>query len=362
MKKFTLVFVLSFLIQLIASAQPCLPGGITFTTQAEIDDFSTNYPNCTEIGGDVIIEGTTINNVKGLNAITSIDGNLEIFDCNALSSLSGLDNITTIEDNLILISNDILFSFLGLEGLKTIGGDFELRVNEKIIEFNGLDNLTSIGGTFWVWQNGSLSSFSGLESLTSIGEGLIVGIYGWPSGTWGNQNLASLSGLENLTSVSGDLQFVGNPNLRSLTGIDNIDAASIADLTIAHNILLTKCEVQSVCDYLVAPNGTVSIEVNDNGCSSQAEVEYECSVVGIDDIDLETEFSIYPNPAETTLSISSENGLTIDEVSIYNQIGQKVFFENHNTNELDISTLQPGVYVIMLNTNNLDIRRKLIVK
>ena len=35
-------------------AQPCLPEGITFTTQSQMDSFPILYPNCTEIEGDVI--------------------------------------------------------------------------------------------------------------------------------------------------------------------------------------------------------------------------------------------------------------------------------------------------------------------
>ena len=56
-------------------AQPCLPEGITFTTQAQIDSFQINYPNCTEIEGDVIISGY-ITNLYGLSVLTSIEGNL----------------------------------------------------------------------------------------------------------------------------------------------------------------------------------------------------------------------------------------------------------------------------------------------
>jgi len=40
-----------------ANAQPCLPEGIMFYSQEQIDNFQTNYPGCTEIEGDVIIEG-----------------------------------------------------------------------------------------------------------------------------------------------------------------------------------------------------------------------------------------------------------------------------------------------------------------
>ena len=34
--------------------QICLPNGITFTTQGQIDSFSINYPGCSVIGGYVL--------------------------------------------------------------------------------------------------------------------------------------------------------------------------------------------------------------------------------------------------------------------------------------------------------------------
>jgi len=55
-------------------SQPCLPSGITFSTQEQIDNFQTNYPNCTEIEGDVIIEGNDITNLDGLSVLTAIGG------------------------------------------------------------------------------------------------------------------------------------------------------------------------------------------------------------------------------------------------------------------------------------------------
>ena len=54
--------------------QPCLPEGITFTTQAQIDSFQINYPGCSEIMGTVVIEGPIINNLDGLNVLTAVGG------------------------------------------------------------------------------------------------------------------------------------------------------------------------------------------------------------------------------------------------------------------------------------------------
>jgi hypothetical protein len=36
-------------------SQGCLPEGITFTTQDQIDNFQANYPECTEIEVDIIL-------------------------------------------------------------------------------------------------------------------------------------------------------------------------------------------------------------------------------------------------------------------------------------------------------------------
>lgn len=56
------------------SQSSCLPEGITFTSQEQIDNFQINYPGCTEIEGDLIISGEDITNLEGLNMVTDIVG------------------------------------------------------------------------------------------------------------------------------------------------------------------------------------------------------------------------------------------------------------------------------------------------
>ena len=41
-------------------AQTCLPDGITFNSQEAVDNFASNYPGCTSIEGDVIINENVI--------------------------------------------------------------------------------------------------------------------------------------------------------------------------------------------------------------------------------------------------------------------------------------------------------------
>ena len=72
MNKLNLFTIVLILYSCALSAQPCLPEGITFSTQTQIDSFQINHPNCTEIEGGVVIESIDITNLDGLDVITSI--------------------------------------------------------------------------------------------------------------------------------------------------------------------------------------------------------------------------------------------------------------------------------------------------
>ena len=150
--------------------QPCFPDGLTLTSQVEIDSFQVNYPNCTEIEGNLILE--------------------------------------------------------------------------KFIEnLDGLSHLTSIGGNLAIRWNGYLLSITGLSGLTSIG---------------------------------GSLSVHNNNFLTSLSGLENIDPESISSINISYNPDLTECDLQSLCDYLLSPNGKVDIFYNDMGCNNPGEIASQC--------------------------------------------------------------------------------------
>jgi hypothetical protein len=122
MKKFYTLFIAllmagSAITQTDDPCESCLPDGITFETQAQIDSFQNNYPGCTVIEGDVIIDGWNINNLLGLSVLTAIEGNLQILDnTDSLDSLSGLDNVVSIGGSL-RFNNTPLISLNGLNNL-----------------------------------------------------------------------------------------------------------------------------------------------------------------------------------------------------------------------------------------------------
>jgi hypothetical protein len=380
-----LIILAAFLIlcHSIVFSQGCLPEGITFTTLEQIDNFQANYPGCTEILGSVMITdwGSEITNLNGLEVLTSIGGNLEIYEShgltsltgldnltyiggnlyignsyyggnNSLSNLSGLNNLTSIEGNLGILYNNDLLNITDLEGLSFIGGGIFIFGNEALTSLIGLDNVSSIGGALQILYNPVLYNLSGLENLTSIAGDLYFS---------GNDTLANIYSLIELTSVAGNIWITANGNLSSLAGLNNIDASSIDSIKINYNNILSDCDVQSICEYLSSPNGTIEIHDNAPGCDSPEEVEQAC-LTSLKENTSQEEIIIFPNPATSFITIQLKENIKIEEAVIYNHIGQKVLVAVPVNKMVDVSTLTPGIYFIKVITSESRTGTKLIIE
>ncbi len=365
MKKLFLFIVFTYALQISVLSQTCLPGGIIFTTQTQIDSFQINYPNCTEISGYVLVSGSNINNFDSLIILNEIGGDLSIDGGPLggghplLKNLAGFDNLTTIGGNFYVKFNDSLASFSGIDNLSSIGESLVITSNDAINNLTGLNSLNTIDGTLELWGNDLLSNLTGLESLTSIGGGLVLGGYFGPI-LFGNPQLTSLTALENLNSIGGDIVIRKQKKLTSLVGLENIEASSIYYLSIYENQHLSTCDVQSICDYLSNPNSYVEIHDNDTGCNNQEEVEEAC-LVGIHNTITNSRIKIYPNPATIDFYISV-NALKTIEIDVYNLFGQVVLTNLKPDSKIDVSSLKAGIYLIDIKTNKTRIIEKLIIK
>ncbi len=426
----------------------CLPEGIEFLTQWDIDNFQSNYPDCNEILGNVTIGeqwySSNISNLDGLSILTGIGGYLDvrlndylislnglsnlstvgglisIFNNDGLTDLSGLEQITTVNENLYITYNDALTSLTGLENLTFVGGDLTFRENTVLPNLDGLENLNSVGGALEIRINAMLESMCGLNGINSIGdylwivnnpvlpslEGLegISSIPGYLDINY-NPDLLDLTGLDNLSSISGYLYIRDNDNminltgldnlnsigehmefrnndalenltalqsltsigaefrvwdndiLTSLSGLDNVEANSISDLYINDNALLSVCDIESVCNYLIAPNGAIYIHNNASGCADQEEVEDAC-FNDISEFGTLDYFSITPNPVSTLAQIRfivNERGNVICDLYEVSGVCVKHCFSvqktpgEHNL-EIDMGDLPKGVYICVLKT------------
>jgi hypothetical protein len=355
---------------------PCLPyGNYNLFDQNQIDSFSSNYPDCVELNGQVRITGNDITNLNGLNSITSINGSIEV-SSTSLSSLEGLEAIDTISEYFDIVLNNNLISVEGLDNLKFIGQDLDIIQNHQLENFVGFNSLTTVGDFLRFWYNSKLKSISGFSNLSSIDGNLWIETHssltdlsgfahldsvGEQLYFRGNTALQDLSGLESLSFVGTSVYIINNDSLLSLNGINNIEPSSIINLGISNNLLLSTCEVESVCGYLSSPNGNVSINDNAPGCNSLAEVEAACGVSVSEFSDIQVE-SIYPNPASNFININKIDLNNQIYIIFYNQLGQIAKNIELTSNRVDISHLEKGLYIVEIKSNSWVTRQKFIKK
>lgn len=393
MKKF-IATILIISSQVILHAQ-CPPGNLLlFSSQAQIDEFKVNYPNCTDFDGDIVISGAGIINLYGLSELNSIDGNLQFLYVSGLTNMFGLEGLTTIGGSLLIIENYTLSNLMGLTSLSSVGAEVAIYNNVNLTRVNGLDSLSSVGLGFTISSNAVLNEVPGLNKLAVVGGNFIIennpsltditGLYSL-SEVMGNlslddlETLESVTGLEGLTSVGGDLSLEfntilndlsaldgltsigGDLNIRSnyalttLAGLDNIDAGSINNLLMYSNTSLSTCEVLSICQYLASPNGTITISNNATGCDTQGEIEDACVGVDIYEPSTMDEVLIYPNPATSAIMIQT-TGMPSDNstITVLNTGGQLLIEQalTEAVTSIDISSFPPGVYFVKIRGRN----------
>ncbi len=326
----------------VSSGQTCLPEGILFTAQSQIDSFPINYPCCDHIKGDVTIQGADITNLDGLNCISSLGGDLVINDNPVLTSLTGLSALKTIvRGDLVIQDNPVLWNLAGLDSLRYVAGDLTIASCDGLNSLAALGALGFAGGSLMVYENNSLTDLMGLGSVSSVnywvlinGNNALNSLTGLDAldtirgNLWiiANQNLADLSALRHLTTLCGQLSISDNNRLKSLKGLDNVNASSIIHLYIGDNDSLSDCEVQSICNYLASPNGRIEIFNNAPGCSSRQEVEAACEVLDVA-MASGSGFRVrsYPNPFRSVVTITYELEETAEvDLAIFNNIGMEM--------------------------------------
>ncbi len=345
MKKFTLLLVFALVVMAEALPQSCLPEGITFTTQEQIDNFQINYPGCVEIEGHVRILGSDIENLNGLGVLSEIGGRLMV-DSTQLTNFQGLNSLTSIGYNLEITRNLSLDHLNGLDALTAIGGKIFVSFS-GVQNFLGMPQIASIGG-LEIYFTGT-ESFDGLQGISAIDGNLSLenGYY-----------LTSLTGLENVQSINGSLQII-RTELKSLSGLENINPNSINSISIYMNDSLSECNVESVCNYLAEPGASGIIENNAAGCNSQEEILDACFTKTRDFPGIENSITIYPNPTNDLLFFRTKYQKPVTEISVYNQMGQIVIHQKGIIDKIDISKFPNGIYFILFQSNGVTFREKI---
>jgi hypothetical protein len=346
---FKVLFALLFIGNLMVVDGQCLPNGITFNTQQQIDNFPTNYPGCTEILGDIEITGA-ITNLNGLSQIVIVGGLVNIHNT-SLINLEGLNNLNTIGEDFIIFNNSSIQNTDGIENLQSIKGELNISGNSSLSEITSFENITSLGDGIFptdalkIVSNIMVTNIQSLSNLETLNGDCQIK----------STSLVNLNALSNVQTISGKLEIVFNGILTNIDGLQSINPNEIEYLRIAQNQFLSNCDINSICEYLNMPDRSVEIQQNYTGCSSITQVEAACAL-GTKENEL-SDIKIFPNPTNGTFEIS---GLESGTVRIIDSQGRTVKQRNLGQANYSISELTSGIYFIKITSENYSVIKQLI--
>lgn len=359
----------------------CPPGDVIFTTQTEVNNFLAQYPNCTQINGNLTIEGWDVTNLSNLGSLNSITGNLNMYLVNSSASLTGLQNITSVGGRVYIEFQRPNVDYLSgltsvgglvvagagitnLNGLSNITGHIpgNLEVfNNPLNNLTGLNNITSVGNDLLISFSNNLVDLTGLNNITSVGKSLTIHF---------NNNLTSLNGLNNLTTI-GDINLNnsgfslrGNPLLTNISALENVSNI-VRGFNLWDNASLTNCAITPVCNKLANSTTNITLTGNATGCESIAVVQTACATLSSSDFELESNLKIYPNPFNSQITFDLGNSYENVTVLIHDITGKQLYKNSFSGNQLvinNLGNLPSGMYVATLTTENGTSITKKIVK
>ena len=178
------------------NGQDCPDVPVLLETQADVDAFAADYPDCTELHTLLLKDGP-------------------------FNDLSILTNIQSIQYALVIQGVEGLTTLTPFQGLQTVVHEVKIQFNPDLLDLTGLINLSSEGFSLSITDNPMLESISVLQGITRLGKVVISD----------NPALANLFGLSSLQSVN-DLWLTEMPLITDLNSISNLDSFLIWGLHI----------------------------------------------------------------------------------------------------------------------------------
>jgi len=263
MKQLVLTIV-SLILCLNVTFSQCPPAPVIFSSQQEIDDFATDYPDCTFLD-ELSLQGVDITSLLGLSQLEGIGTFLEI-SSTSLTNTDGLENLIEGPNSVMISNNDVLLDISGFDNT-TYLMDLNIYQNPSLTAISGFENLADCFLLF-IEDNDAIESLSAFSNL----------IFSEEINISHNSNLQSILGFESLTETNfvfiyenemlltidafNFATFINEVNIFSNNNLSNISGFEMADnisyLYIQSNLMLVDIGGFNNMSFL----GTVEISQN----------------------------------------------------------------------------------------------------
>lgn len=145
-----------------------------------------------------------------------------------------------------------------------------------------------------------------------------------------------------------------------VSDLDNLSAAIVKDLEIIENDNVAEISINEKDELVINPlkNGTAKIKLsfNSNGKVVSQNITISSAVLGTNDL-AKSVVNVYPNPVNNVLFIETNEASKAEIFAITGiKMTEKTFQKGKN--QLDVSSLPKGVYIIKVNNSTFKVIKK----
>lgn len=289
---------------------------------------TTNTPNAT-----ILWEGPN-NFASNESSITVTQGGVYTVTITGSNGCSATTSYEVLED----ISSPVFT-------IQT--GEIDCEAKSQIVTLETDDALSSV---VWTLPDGSISNTIETNATEN-----------------GNYTITAIGSNGCVTSETAFLLFSFNYEVEILTTDETSTEKGTASITIDggignYAIEWDNDDVGFTTSGLDAGEHTVTV-IDANGCIE--EYAFSIGLMSSTEDDLTSaELNVYPNPANELLQIETDL-LDISQIVMYNQRGQEVLTHNIGDTKqlhiLDVSTLEAGIYKVLIMSNSQRIYRTVFI-
>lgn len=295
-----------------------------------------------------------------LNPAVSQSVSFTVPGAQQVQDLAALRAISLPTSDVITVAGEVIITHT--EGFRNQKWIQDATAGVLIDDNSGIITTALVRGDGITGVTGTLSEFNGLLQFTPTVD------TGAPTST-GNTvapeivTLAQLNAnpedyeseivqIDNVTfdNADGTLAFSNGDEQPISVGMDSF----------SHRALFNVDYIGSI--YPTQPTSLIGfITQRSNGYHIQARDLTDITILSNDTID-SVDFNIYPNPNSTDkLFINTSNGQPVN-ITVYSTLGQQIINVQNVTRELNISSLDAGLYIVRISQDEVSQTRKLIVK
>ena len=289
------------------------------------------------------------------NDLTSIDVSNSHSLVDLICNTNNITTLTTSEFNTEL--TDI---WCGGNEINSLDLSFLISLERLGCTYNNLSSLD-------LYNNINLSFLScAYNQITylDISQNLLLNILAFKNNMITSIDVSHCTLLESIRGSENQLMEI-DLSLNSKLKIVELENNQLIAMNIrnTNNTIITDFDVTNnpslICIFvdeaIYSKENWTNVDITSHFVNNQE----ECDAIGLDDLDVQQTFTIYPNPSTDIFTIKTD--IPFYSIKIYNAMG-KLITNLPKQDTYNVSTINSGVYTLQILTKNNTITKKIIIK